>query len=82
MYNSSLVRLYNRDDDGKFLLETEISDTQVLKWWLSGYGSSDEVIEPIDLRKYFESEADLLGNLYNRNKKSKRKQINGLTIKR
>jgi predicted DNA-binding transcriptional regulator YafY len=51
-------------NDGKLLLEAEISDTQELRWWLSGFGSSVEVVEPIDLRKYFQKEAELLFNRY------------------
>jgi len=51
-------------DDGQLLLEAEISDTQELRWWLSGFGSSIEVIEPTELRNYFQNEAELLINSY------------------
>jgi len=51
-------------DDGQLLLEAEISDTQELRWWLSGFGSSIEIIEPTELRSYFQNEAELLINSY------------------
>ena len=58
-------------DGGQLLLEAEISDTQELRWWLSGFGSAVEVVEPIALRLYFQSEAELLNNIYNSNNVSK-----------
>ena len=52
-------------DNGKLLLETEISDTQELRWWLSGFGSAVEVVEPVRLRDFFLNEAKLILNQYN-----------------
>lgn len=51
-------------DDGKLLLEAEISDTQELRWWLSGFGSSIEVVDPNQLRKCFQTEAELIAKIY------------------
>jgi len=51
-------------DDGKLLLEAEISDTQELRWWLSGFGSAVKVVEPVGLREFFQSEAEVLANVY------------------
>jgi len=51
-------------DDGQLLLEAEISDTQELRWWLSGFGSSAEILEPIELREHFARDAMLTLKYY------------------
>lgn len=39
--------------DGRFLLSAEIEDTQSLRWWLLGFGSYVEIVEPAALRAEF-----------------------------
>jgi len=51
-------------DDGKLLLEVEISDTQELRWWLSGFGSTVEVVGPVGLREYFQHESESMVKFY------------------
>ena len=51
-------------DDSHVLLEATLIDTLDLRWWLSGFGSNVEIIEPINLREYFIAEAQLLIDKY------------------
>jgi len=40
-------------DDDTYLLETTAQDTNELRWWLLGFGSGVEVLEPANLREAF-----------------------------
>jgi len=40
-------------DDGSYLLETTAQDTNELRWWLLGFGSGVEVLQPTNLREEF-----------------------------
>jgi len=40
-------------DDGSYMLETTAQDTNELRWWLLGFGSGVEIIEPANLREEF-----------------------------
>ena len=42
-----------KQDNGNYLLKTEVHDTSQLRWWLLGFGSQVEVIKPLSLRKEF-----------------------------
>ena len=37
--------------DGRILVEATVADTSQLRWWLLGFGSQVEVLEPISLRE-------------------------------
>ena len=50
--------------DDELLLEVEISDTQELRWWLSGFGSAVEIIGPAGLREYFQHESESMVKIY------------------
>jgi predicted DNA-binding transcriptional regulator YafY len=50
--------------DGRELLEATEQDTSELHWWLLGFGSSAEVLEPEALRKEFRSIAKDMAKLY------------------
>jgi len=51
-------------DDNHILLEATLTDTLELRWWLSGFGSHVEVLEPKILRDHFQKEVELLQNIY------------------
>jgi len=40
-------------DNGSYLLEATAQDTNELRWWLLGFGSGVEIIEPVNLREEF-----------------------------
>ena len=50
--------------DGRILVEATVSDTADLRWWLLGFGSSVEVLEPASLREQFRGEARRLRQIY------------------
>ncbi len=46
------------------LLQATLMDTQELRWWLSGFGSKVEIVEPVELRDYFAAEAQAMLEAY------------------
>jgi len=46
------------------LLEAEIEDSHQLRWWLKGFGTQVEVLEPPELRAYFKKLATGLKAMY------------------
>ena len=53
-----------RQEDGRVLVEATVADTAELRWWLAGFGSSVEVLEPGSLREEFREEARRLARIY------------------
>lgn len=51
-------------EDGRVLVEASVPDTAQLRWWLAGFGSLVEVLEPEGLRREFREEARRLGRVY------------------
>ena len=51
-------------EDGRVLLEATVPDTADLRWWLLGFGSAVEVLEPASLREEFQSQARELNTMY------------------
>jgi len=53
-------------EDGRVLVEATVEDTEAFRWWLKGFGSSVEVLEPESLRQYFRKEAERMAGIYRR----------------
>jgi len=53
------------EEDGRVLLEGTTTDSLELRWWLGGFGSGAEVLEPVELREHFAKETKLLMDRYN-----------------
>ncbi len=51
-------------EDGQVLVEATVEDTEELRWWLQGFGSKVEVLEPEGLRQNFRQEAERLARIY------------------
>jgi predicted DNA-binding transcriptional regulator YafY len=51
-------------DDDYSLIHAIVKDTGQLRWWIQSFGSSIEVIKPVDLREYFAQEARALMAMY------------------
>ena len=51
-------------EDGRVLVEATVADTGELRWWLAGFGSLVEVLEPASLREEFREEARRLAKIY------------------
>ena len=51
-------------EDGRVLVEATVEDTEELRWWLQGFGSRVEVLEPERLRQEFRQEAERLAAIY------------------
>ena len=51
-------------DDEYSLVQATVKDTGQLRWWIQSFGSSIEVIEPLDLREEFAQEARALMAIY------------------
>jgi len=51
-------------DNNRVLLEGTITDTLELRWWLSGFGSAVEVLEPRELREYYQHETESMVTIY------------------
>ena len=51
-------------EDGRVLVEATVADTAELRWWLAGFGSLVEVLEPASLREEFREEARQLAGIY------------------
>lgn len=45
----------SKTDDGHLLVEATVQESSQIRWWLLGFGSYVEVLEPIELREEFES---------------------------
>ena len=50
--------------DGRVLVEATVADTAELRWWLLGFGSAVEVVEPASLREEFREQATELNATY------------------
>ncbi len=50
--------------DGKVQVEATVKDTSQLRWWLQGFGSLVEVVEPKKLREEFKETAGQLFRIY------------------
>ena len=53
-----------KQDDGRVLVEATVPDTAEFRWWLLGFGSSVEVLEPATLREEFREEVLQLAAMY------------------
>ena len=51
-------------EDGRVVVETTVADTAELQWWLLGFGSAVEVLEPASLREEFQEEVRRLCATY------------------
>ena len=51
-------------DDGRVVVEATVPDTAEIRWWLLGFGSAVEVLEPASLREEFRDEAGRLRQIY------------------
>ena len=51
-------------DDGRVLVEATVADTADLRWWLLGFGSGVEVLEPQSLREEFRDQAREMVAMY------------------
>ncbi|MCY4147853.1 MAG: WYL domain-containing protein [Gammaproteobacteria bacterium] len=51
-------------EDGRVLVEATVEDTEELRWWLLGFGSRVEVLEPEELRQEFKQVAERLTEIY------------------
>ena len=54
----------NERKDGRILIEATVPDTADLRWWLAGFGSAVEVLEPASLRAEFREHARRLRVMY------------------
>ena len=50
--------------DGRMKLKATVADTEQLKWWIMGFGSSAEVLKPVSLRKEFKETYSFLAKKY------------------
>ncbi len=51
-------------DDGCALIEATVPDTADLRWWLLGFGSAVEVLEPAALREEFRRQSEAMREIY------------------
>ena len=51
-------------DDGRVLVEATVMDSSDLRWWLLGFGSGVEVLEPLALREELAEEARGMSRIY------------------
>ena len=51
-------------DDDMYQLETNIKDTEQLRWWIRSFSTNIEVLEPLELRTEFAREARALNKMY------------------
>ena len=51
-------------EDGRLLVEATVADTADLRWWLLGFGSAVEVLEPEALRSEFQEQVRRLRMIY------------------
>jgi len=51
-------------ENGSYLLESTAIDTNELRWWLLGFGSGVEVLEPVSLREEFKLISHEMAILY------------------
>jgi predicted DNA-binding transcriptional regulator YafY len=57
-------QVLTRQADGRELLEATVLDTSELRWWLLGFGSGVEVLEPKELRDEFRTISEDMARLY------------------
>ncbi len=55
-----------KTDDQRLEIRATVKDTQQLRWWLLGFGSGVEVVEPADLREEFREIAQKMAARYQR----------------
>ena len=60
----SVKQTLTAQEDGRVLLEAEVTDTLELRWWLQGFGDNVEVLEPIAMRDKFRAVAESLRRIY------------------
>ena len=58
------TRALSDHDQDTIRLEAEIEDSHQLRWWLKGFGSQVEVLEPAELRQEFKEMAAELKKIY------------------
>lgn len=51
-------------EDGRVLIEATVPDTADLRWWLLGFGSAAEVLQPATLREEFREQALRMRGMY------------------
>jgi len=51
-------------DEDTIRLEADVEDSHQLRWWLKGFGSQVEVLEPPELRQHFKEMAASLHRVY------------------
>lgn len=51
-------------DDGRIEIEANVMNSQQLRWWIQGFGSSMEVVEPQALRDQLTEQAQKMMSLY------------------
>ncbi len=56
-------------DDGRVELTATVVDTRQLRWWLTGFGDSLEVIEPRELRTALAEQAEAVAEMYRSSKR-------------
>lgn len=50
--------------DGRVLVEATVPDTADLRWWLLGFGTAVEILEPVDLRDEFREQTRSMAAMY------------------
>jgi len=63
-FNSDDGQRLTQCDDDAYLLETIAQDTNELRWWLLGFGSGVEVLEPSVLREDFRRTGNKMATAY------------------
>jgi predicted DNA-binding transcriptional regulator YafY len=63
----------NDEREGWLRITATVSDTSQLRWWLLGFGSQVEVVEPLTLREWVACEAGLTSAWYGLNKMEERR---------
>lgn len=51
-------------DTGVYLLRAVVKNTEQLRWWIRSFGSSVEVLEPLEMREKFVNESKALNKIY------------------
>lgn len=51
-------------NDGTYILNASVKDTEQLRWWIRSFGAGIEVLEPLSLREEFAKEVRTLSYMY------------------
>jgi predicted DNA-binding transcriptional regulator YafY len=51
-------------NEGTYMLNATVKDTEQLRWWIRSFGIGIEVLEPSSLREEFAQEARTLSAMY------------------